>query len=376
MDGRLSLRQLNRATLERQALIERARGSVASVVGRLAGLQAQHANAPYVALWSRREDQSIADLQASLLDRTVVKATIMRSTLHLVDAADFFALDVASSEARVANWLPTARRVGVDLDALHAGLLAFCQTPRTVAEMEAWTDTAAPELGSASPAGVRNAAFRVASAGGGLVHVPPSGLWKSHGKPSYIDARVWLPGLAAPSTDHGLGIAVERYLGAYGPASLADIGKWVGQPRVSRIRAAIGALGERITRSVGHDGRELVDLADRTVPSEDMPAPARFLSRWDSLLIAYDVRDRILPDAYRAVVIKKNGDFLPTFLVDGFVAGLWSVEQTRGEAVLRLAPFARVPARDARALEAEGERLVRYVAAEDERHSVAWVVPG
>lgn len=372
MDGRLTLRQLNRATLERQSLLERPTGIVADVVGRLAGLQAQHANAPYVALWSRRVSQTIADLEAALHDRSVVKATLMRSTLHLVDAADYPAFDLASAEARVANWLPTARRAGVDVGALHARLLAYCQTPRTVAEMEWWTEQAAPDLASASPAGVRSAAFRVASAAGGLVHVPPSGLWKSHRKPTYVDARIWLPGGATPSVDDALTIAIERYLGAYGPASLADIGKWVGQPRSTRVRAAIDALAERISRWTGPDGRPLVDLADRTVPSDEVAVPSRFLSRWDSVLIAYDVRDRILPDAYRPAVVKKNGDFLPTFLVDGYVAGLWSVESGPKEAVLRLEPFASVPPAECRALEDEGERLVRYVASEAARHVVTW----
>ena len=61
---------------------------------------------------------------------------------------------------------------------------------------------------------------------------------------------------------------------------------------------------------------------------------------------------------------KKNGDFLPTFLVDGFVAGLWSVATTKGVATLRLEPFGRSGPADRRALEAEGERLVRFIEAD------------
>jgi hypothetical protein len=212
----------------------------------------------------------------------------------------------------------------------------------------------------------------MASAGGGLVHVPPSGTWKWHGKPSYIDARVWLPNADSPGPEAGLRIAAERYLAAYGPASATDFGKWVGQPRVSRIKAALAALEDRLVRYTGPDRRELVDLATHDVPDGDVPAPARFLARWDSVLIGYDVRDRIIPEAYRPAVIKKNGDFLPTFLIDGFVAGLWSAETTKGTAVLRLEPFRKVENAGRAALEDEAERLIRFIDAEANSHEVAW----
>ena len=258
--------------------------------------------------------------------------------------------------------------------ALHAKLLAYCREPRTVAEMEEHLDgiVSDRQLVGHMPAGVGHAAFRIASAGGGLVHVPPSGLWRSHGKPRYVDARVWLRGAREPKPGEALPLAVERYLTAYGPASHADVGKWVGQPRTTKVRAAVEALGERIVPLAGPDGRELVDLAALSVPDGDVEAPVRFLTRWDSALIAYDVRDRILPDAHREAVVKKNGDFLPTILVDGLVAGLWTIEAAKGHAVLTIAPFGKVPTHARRDLEAEAERLVRFVEPEATRHAVTW----
>jgi hypothetical protein len=371
----LSLRELNRATLERQWLLERRRATPAEAIGALAGLQAQHANSPYVALWSRVRDLAIADLEGALADRSVVKATVMRSTLHLVAATDFHALDAAVTEARVANWTPTARRAGLDVAALNKALLDYCSEPRTVADMEAHLDRVAPDsrLAEHVPAGVRHTAFRIASAAGGLVHVPPSGLWRSHAKPRYVDARVWLRRQRRPDPAAGLQVAVERYLSAYGPVSLGDIGKWVGQGRVGSVRAAVEALGERIVAVRGPDGRELVDLAGLSVPDGDVPVPIRFLARWDSVLIGYDVRDRILPDAYRSAVIKKNGDFLPTVLVDGLVAGLWSVDERRSEAVLTITPLRKLPVAARREVEAEGERLVGFVAPKASRHAVAFM---
>ena len=375
---RVSAKELNRATLERQWLLERHRATPSEAVAALAGLQAQHANSPYIALWSRVRDFAIADLEAALQDRSVVKATVMRSTLHLVAAGDYRAFDAAMAEARMAIWAPTAKRAGLDLVALHKQLLDYCREPRTVAEMGPHLDGIAADsrLAEHVPAGVRNAAFRIASGGGGLVHVPPSGLWRSHGKPSYIDAGVWLPDTPRPDPATALQTAVERYLAAYGPASLGDIGKWMGQTRVPKIRAALTALGDRMVPLTGPDGRELMDLVELSRPAGDVVAPVRFLARWDSALIAYDVRDRILPDAHREAVIKKNGDFLPTILIDGLVAGLWGVDAKKDEAVLTIAPFSKVSAAARRDLEAEAERLVRFVEAGATRHEVAWKPAG
>jgi Winged helix DNA-binding domain len=372
----LSTRQLNRATLDRQGLLKRFTGDPAAAIGRLAGLQAQHANQPYIALWSRLDALTIDDLRGALQRRTVVRATVMRGTLHLIAAADFAVYDSTMAPRRIAVWTPTAQRAGLDLGELHRALLDFCAEPRTVAEMEAHLDTVVPDAALAEflPSGVRHAAFRAASTGGGLVHVPPSGFWGEHGRPRYIDATVWLGDPGAPvDPEVATATAVERYLGAYGPASLADIGKWMGQARVGILRAAIEGLGERVRPLVGADGRDLLDLADGTIPNADVPAPPRFLSRWDSVLIAYDDRDRILPAAHRPAVAKKNGDFLPTFLVDGFVAGLWSTASRKGAATLTLEPFATIGAADRRALEVEAERLVRFIEPEATRHEVRWV---
>lgn len=371
----LSLRRLNRATLERQGLLERRTGSPAQAIGQLAGLQAQHASQPYIALWSRLEGLTVAELQEALERKTVVKATVMRSTLHLLAAADFAAYDSAVAQARVATWTSTARKAGIDLGELHAALLAFCTEPRTVAEIQAHLETLAPArvLDRHVPGGVRNATFRIASTGGGLVHAPPSGFWAEHGKPRYVAASVWLGDLGRPiDPDEAHRIVIERYLGAYGPASVADIQKWLGQPRIGPVRTAIEELGDRLRRLSGQDGGQLLDLADGTIPREDRAAPPRFLARWDSVLISYDARDRILPPRHRAAVIKKNGDFLPTFLVDGVVAGMWSVTTTKGLATLRLEPFGRIPAADRRGLEEEGQRLLAFIEPDARDGRVAW----
>ena len=109
------------------------------------------------------------------------------------------------------------------------------------------------------------------------------------------------------------------------------------------------------------------------IASGDEPAPGRFLARWDEVLIGYDRRERILPEAVAdAVIRRKNGDFLPSFTVDGFVAGTWSVAISATEAILEVVPSVPVAAADHAGLTEEGERLVRFVAPEAARHGVRW----
>ena len=373
----VSLRQLNRTTLARQGLLDRLTGPVPKAIGRLAGLQAQHANWPYIALWSRLADFEIADLVDALDDRSVVKATLMRSTLHLVHAADYTVLEGATRGSRIQNWAPTVQRAGVDDRALHEHLLALAGTPRTLAELEAFDveDAATGSTGSLAdhaPGGVARVAFRIASARGGLVHVPPSGHWRSHGKARYVAARVWLGDAAIPDEEPALEEALVRYLRAYGPASVADFGQWFGQRRVSLSKAAVERLGDRLVRLRAHDGRELLDLADADLATGDEPAPVRFLARWDSLLVSYDARLRMLPDEYRPAVYKKNADILATFLVDGFVAGTWRWEVARGVAAIDLQPLQTIGPRVRTALTDEAERLIRFVEPEATRHEVRW----
>ena len=147
---------------------------------------------------------------------------------------------------------------------------------------------------------------------------------------------------------------VRRYLAAYGPASRADVTQWSGVPQ-RELAPALDSLRLRTFRDEA--GRELLDLPRAPLASPSVSAPVRFLPRWDEVLLAYDRRERILPDAYRRRVIAKNGDVSETFLVDGFVAGMWRLE--RGRVVLE--PFEPLPAGVRRELEDEGRRLERFV---------------
>lgn len=365
MTERLGAAELNRTTLARQSLLGRADGGIVPVVGRVGGLQAQHADMPYIALWSRRKGQTITALQSALEQRSLVKATVMRSTLHLVPAGDWPALDVVSAEQRLAAWRPSARRAGVDLEDLSRRVREYCTEPRTVDEIEELAGRLYPRVDAAAaiPGGVSRAWWRLASAGGGLVHVPPSGLWGSHMAPRYLAGTVWLGAAAAepPEADAARALAVERYLAAFGPAAADDIARGVGIQRAAALKRALATLETR--RLEGPDGRELVDLADGEVTPGDVPAPVRFLPRWDHMLVAYKARERVIDPDHAPAVYRRNGDVLPTFWVDGRVAGTWETESAGSVTTLRLTAIAAGPAASVRSeVEAEGRRLLEYLA--------------
>jgi hypothetical protein len=91
------------------------------------------------------------------------------------------------------------------------------------------------------------------------------------------------------------------------------------------IKAALAELAGELVVHEGPRGLVLYDVPDGELPDEDTPAPPRLLPMWDSTLLAYADRARIVPAGYRKLVIRSNGDVLPTLLVDGFVAGVWRV---------------------------------------------------
>ena len=343
LDGEriLSRRELNRALLARQFLLERGRLPVARAVERLCALQAQYSPSPYIALWTRLTDFRKDALTRALERRRVVRTTLMRITLHIVSARDYpyFA----------AIWLPatqemTPRVNGEQLAELSRRVYELARRPVTHADIEA---LAAAEMGGR---------WRTRCLAP-LVQLPPAGTWRFHGRPQLLVMEEYLGG-ELPSREAGAEHLVRSYLAAFGPASQADLMRFAGM-RVGDVRPGLDRLRLRTFRDEA--GRLLYDLPRTPLPDAATEASVRFLPKWDHSLLAYDDRTRILPQELQPTVIRKNGDVLPTFLVDGVVGGMWSVERTRDRATLVLEPFAPLPRETRRELEAEGERLVRWI---------------
>jgi len=149
---------------------------------------------------------------------------------------------------------------------------------------------------------------------------------------------------------------IRRYLTAFGPSSVRDIGQW-GMLHVPGIKAAVELL-EPLRRFRDEQGRELLDVPRAPLPTADIRAPVRFLPKWDNVLLAWSDRTRILPEPYRKRVIRVNGDVAQTFLVDGFVAGTWRAEAGR----VVVDPFAKLSRAAAREVKDEAARLEAFLA--------------
>jgi hypothetical protein len=197
-----------------------------------------------------------------------------------------------------------------------------------------------------------------------MVHVPPSGTWRFHSEAQLTHAELWLGRGLEPdgATEH----LVRRYLAAYGPASQADLLKF-GWLQVRDVKEALESV--ELVRLRDESGRVLLDLPRQPLPPADVRPPARYLTKWDSAIISYADRSRILAHEHQPAIIKKNGDFLPTILVDGFVAGTWEVKRAQDKATLSVRPFDPLPKAWRDELRDEGERLVRWI--EDDATSFA-----
>ena len=346
----LSARALNRALLARQWLLRRVDRSTADALDHLVGVQAQAPLAPYVALWSRLEGFDPNELAAALDQRRAVRTTLMRVTIHLVNADDALALRtfVQPICAQVFASSGFARELdGVDLDELRARARALvAKRPHTRKELsdrlaERWPDVDAPSLAYA---------FTFLEP---LVHVPPRGLWGATGPAALTTVDRWLGRPPAPAAPEDI---VLRYLRAFGPATAADVAKW---SRVARLRPVVEGLRPRLRTFRDENGRELFDVPDAPLPDPDTPAPPRFLPEFDNVLLSHADRTRVIPpDSPRLPLPAGNGARTGTFLVDGFLRGTW---RTEGDD-LRVEPFAPLSKRDARAVDDEAERLRAFVA--------------
>ena len=313
----LTPRQLNRATLERQLLLRREPLTVVDGLRRVVALQAQQPASPYIALWNRLAGFDPAELDRAFDDRSVVKATLMRITLHAVIAEDYPVFHEAMLPSLRAAGLGDRRFTSTglsagDADALVPHLLELAARPRTKAELEAMLTE---RLGRPPGAGLWRA-LRIFAP---LVHAPTDGPWSFGHRPSFVAAP------AEPARidrERSVQRLIWRYLEGFGPAAAEDFARFTMHSRRS-VREALRAMSDVLTTHEGPGGAVLFDVPHGTVPAEDVPAPPRLMGMWDSVLLAYADRSRVIPDEYRPLVIRRNGDVLATVLVDGHVAGVW-----------------------------------------------------
>jgi len=247
----------------------------------------------------------------------------------------------------------------VDPKKVAALAIAFARTPRPKEDV---LEHIRERLGGALGGPFGWLVWRFVSAHADLVTAPPGGHWEYGGTDApYVAARHWITRGERPSEPEALEILVRRCVSAFGPVTLADVAKFAGQAP-PRLRPALEGIASKLLTFKDEAGRILYDMPRAIRPSPDVKAPVRFLPRYDELLIAYQHRDRLIAPAHRPATYAKNGIVEAVVLVDGFAAATWGLVRAKGEALLRIAPFARLARRERAAVEAEGHDLLGFLA--------------
>jgi hypothetical protein len=360
----LSDRTLNRTMLARQQLLSRGSGSVAELIDRLVGLQAQAPLAPYVALWSRLEDFEAEQLSKLMRSRAYVRGHAMRSTIHLVSAKDFPALR-AVSDATVALNLsgqaPWAQAIrDVDRPTLAADVRAV------LADGPLRRGPLAYRLVGRWGTDVAGAAASAVAVLTGCLQATPRGLWGEHAPVAWATVQQWL-GTELPEPAPSPVPFLLRYLAAFGPASIADMRTWSGW---LRLREVMDASGVQLRRFRSEHGRDLLDLPDAPLADPELCAPIRFLPEYDNVHFAYQQRERINPHRFSIPRRPGDGAIMGTFLADGVFAGEWRRQESadRQTATLTIEAYRELTADERAQMDQEGRALLAFLAPDATAH--------
>jgi Winged helix DNA-binding domain len=332
-------RARNRAVLARQLLLERVDLSIEAALEQVAGLQTQYSPSGYVGLWSRLAGFRRDDLTRALDERRVVQGSLMRGTIHLVSARDYwpFAIGLRRGRREAVTRMaamPRADELRARSEALRE---ALADGPRSVVE-----------LGGLGAGFIGNLGLWVE-----LLRVPPSGTWERRRADRLALADAWL-GPSGLSEEEGLTTLVRSYLRGFGPAPLRDVGAWAGLPVADIAR---GAANLELLRFADEAGHELVDLPEGLRPDPDTPAPVRFLAPFDTTFFAHSSRAGILPEEHRRRILNiHNAMSLGAVAVDGRIVAGWSVRA--GQVVVER--FEALAPADDDALEAERAALEAF----------------
>lgn len=374
-------------------LLERRKADVVEAVRALGGLQAQLARPPYLALWARIEGFRREDLTGPVMDRALVRGTLMRGTLHLVGAGEYatFRPLLQPMLSKSVRSVLRERAEALDIEGLVAAAKAYLAGGgRTFEEIRDHLES----LKLPGDERARGFAVRMSLP---LIQVPDGSAWGYPGDSPFALAEEWLSGRAAGegtkkkgapekgaakkggakkgvanegtsekgapegaamSSEEREDALVLHHLAAFGPATVVDAQSWSG---VTPLKAAFERLRERLVVFRDDKGKELFDLPDAPRPDESVPAPVRFLPEFDSLGLGHDNRDRLVDEAHRKLLFRPNLLNPPMFLVDGRAAGTWKIDAKKKAAILEWTPFGKLSKKVLGELAEEGERLLRFV---------------
>ncbi|HKR64074.1 MAG TPA: winged helix DNA-binding domain-containing protein [Thermoanaerobaculia bacterium] len=331
----MNTRALNRATLARQLLLERSSMKPAQAIAQIAGMQAQVPKPPFIGLWTRLAKFERDDLRKLFAKGEVLRGTLMRGTLHIATKKDFAAWR-ATLQPVLTQGAQSVTRGAVEIETVVAEAQKFlAKGPRVFEDIRQHLVAKFPGVNDRLLGYVVRMHLPLAM-------TPDDSAWSFP-----PDSQFALTAIGKPDL-HAFAL---RYLAAFGPATAADFQTWSGLRGVSKLFAELD-----VERLRDDKGRELFDVPGAPRPDEDTPAPVRFLPEFDNLLLAHADRTRIVSEEFRPRIVTKNLRVLATFLVDGFVAGTWTIAKK----TLVVTPFAKLTRAQKIAVDEEGERLMQF----------------
>ncbi len=344
----LSLKSLNRTTLDRQLLLKRHDMPIKQAIDHLIGLQSQIPNPPYIGLWVRLQNFEKADLTTLIETHEVVRAAMMRSTLHLVTTEMHQHIQVTIQPAleKAYRSFFGKDRKQIDIETVITAAEPYLtQEARSTGELKAYLATIIPDV---NPDALAYAVRTYLP----LVQVPPAGTWGTGTRATYVPAKTTF-------ADADLKALFKQYIAAFAPASVMDFQAFVG---ITNLKKTIEAWqDEFILYEHPTNGRTLYDLADAEIISEDAPVPIIFLPEYDNAVISYKDRDHILPDEHHKKVFLSAARVLATILIDGFVAATWKTERNKDDAILRISLFEPISSDAKDAIRVDGEKLLKFI---------------
>jgi hypothetical protein len=359
----LSQRELNRALLARQLLLERADVPAAQAIERVAGLQSQASAPPFIGLWTRLADFRESELQHLIDGRAVVRGTMMRHTIHFVTPADYLWLRPTIQPALDRNYgaQTNKRLAGFDIQPfLDAAKKGFAERPLTFADVKQL-------IRDLDPACDIDAVSYAVRTHLQLIGVPNGSRWRFGGRAPFVLADAWLE---RPVPDTGdPPEMVRRYLAAFGPATPADATAWSG---VGGLRAVFEELRPELRTFRDEAGRELFDVPDGLLPDAGTPAPVRFLPQFDNTLLSHKDRTRVVAGEHGQRVYLTPGRVIGTVLLDGFVAAGWKIERKGRQATMVVEEFRAIDTKERRTIEPEAHALMQFIEPDADDHEIRY----